>query len=337
MTRICLTPKVHGIGGMVSFQAKLTAGLARRGIQVSNDPHDFPYDALLVTGGTRDLGAVWLARRKGIPIVQRLDGINWLHRRVRTGVRHYLRAESGNLLLTFLRSRLATRIVYQSEFVRGWWQDRFGPTPQRSTIIYNGVDLGVYTTAGSDERPADRCRLLVVEGSLGGGYDLGLTTAVRLAELLAEKALPMELMIVGRVPEHLQEAVQSGSRIPLLWAGTVPGERVPVLDRSAHLLYSADLNAACPNSVIEALACGLPVVAFDTGALAELVEGDSGRLVPYGGNPWKLDPPDLPALASAAAGLLSDLPRFRLAARERAEAVFGLDRMVDRYLEVLLS
>jgi glycosyltransferase involved in cell wall biosynthesis len=176
-----------------------------------------------------------------------------------------------------------------------------------------------------------------VEGSLGGGYDTGLTTAVRLAELLAEKDLPIELMIVGRVAADLQAAARARSRVPLLWAGTVPRERIPFLDRSAHLLYSADLNAACPNSVIEALACGLPVAAFDTGALPELVSGDAGRVVPYGGDPWKLEPPDVPALAAAAAGILADGPRFRSAARARAEAAFGLDRMIERYLDVLLS
>ncbi len=324
------------MGGMVSFQAKLTAGLAGRGIQVCDDLHDLSYDAVLVTGGTRDLAGLWRARRRGVRIVQRLDGINWLHRRQRTGLRHYLRAEAGNLLLTLLRSRLATRIVYQSEFVRGWWQDWFGSTRQPFTIIHNGVDLGAYTPDGRNERPDGRSRLLVVEGSLGGGYDTGLTTAVRLAELLAEKNFPVELMVVGRVPPDLQAAAQSKSRVPLLWAGTVPGERIPMIDRSAHLLYSADLNAACPNSVIEALACGLPVAAFATGALPELVTGDAGRLASYGGDPWKLDAPDLPALADAAAEILSAQGRFRLAARRRAEEAFDLERMVERYLEVLL-
>jgi glycosyltransferase involved in cell wall biosynthesis len=96
------------------------------------------------------------------------------------------------------------------------------------------------------------------------------------------------------------------------------------------------LNAACPNSVIEALACGLPVVAFDTGALPELVTGDAGRVVPYGGDPWTLTPPDTPALAQAAAEILIDQHRFRLAARSRAENLFNLEGMVEGYLEVLL-
>jgi glycosyltransferase involved in cell wall biosynthesis len=103
------------------------------------------------------------------------------------------------------------------------------------------------------------------------------------------------------------------------------------------LLYSSDVNAACPNSVIEALACGLPVLSFDTGALSELVKDDAGRVVPYGGDPWRLDPPDVPALSQAALEILREQDRFRQGARRRAEEAFGLDAMLDAYLEVLLG
>jgi glycosyltransferase involved in cell wall biosynthesis len=107
--------------------------------------------------------------------------------------------------------------------------------------------------------------------------------------------------------------------------------------RSSHLLFSVEVNPPCPNSVIEALSCGLPVVGFDTGSLSELVQGDAGRLVSYDANPWKLEPPDIKALADAAAEVLDDQQRFRTSARERAEAVFDLEDMVDEYLKVLLG
>jgi glycosyltransferase involved in cell wall biosynthesis len=89
--------------------------------------------------------------------------------------------------------------------------------------------------------------------------------------------------------------------------------------------------------VIEALACGLPVIAFDTGALPEIVLGDSGLVVPYAGDPWKLETPDVKALAQAALTVLADQPRFRAGARQRAEAAFGLDQMVEKYLDMLLK
>jgi glycosyltransferase involved in cell wall biosynthesis len=89
--------------------------------------------------------------------------------------------------------------------------------------------------------------------------------------------------------------------------------------------------------VIEALACGLPVTGFDTGSLSELVQGDAGRLASYGANEWKLEKPDTQALAAAASEVLQDQPRFRKAARERAEAALGVDTMVEEYLKILLA
>jgi glycosyltransferase involved in cell wall biosynthesis len=334
MTRICLTPRPAS-GGPASFQARLAEGLARRGVQVCYDP-DEACDAVLIIGGTRRLDALWRARRRGVRLVQRLNGMNWLHRLRRTGLRHYLRAEYGNWLLAFIRARLADGVVYQSEFSRQWWERRRGPTPVPSRVVHNGVDLTVFTPQGPERPPADRFRLLLVEGNLGGGYETGLEIALRLAGLLAER-LPVEWMVAGRLAADLQAQIQARSPVPLVWAGKVPTAQIPALDRSAHLLYSADIHPACPNAVIEALACGLPVLAFETGALPELVTGDAGRLVPYGGDPWKLDPPDVPALAAAAAEMLADLPRFRRAARTRAEAAFGLDNMVEAYLQALLA
>ena len=336
VARICIIPKASNTGGVTSFQAKLAVGLERCGHQACFDLNETPYQAVLLTGGVRNLPGLVRARRGGARIVQRLDGINWLHRRLPTGARHYLRAEYGNRLLALLRARFVTQIIYQSEFVRGWWRERFGQERAPTSVIHNGVDLSVFSPDGPDERPMERFRVLLVEGSLQGGYESGLETGLGLAERLAESR-PVELKVVGRLSPERQADVQRKSRVPILWAGLVPHEQIPGIDRSAHLLYSADLNAACPNSVIEAMACGLPVVAFATGALPELVTGDAGRLAPYGGDPWKLDRPDVPALAQAAAEILEEQGRFRAAARRRAEEAFGLDRMVERYLDVLLG
>ena len=340
---------------MVSFQYKLADGLRARGIQVCQDLSDPPYQAVLVIGGTRDLAGLWRLRRQGIPVVQRLDGMNWLHRLAgirKDGWRHYLRAEYGNRLLALIRARLASRVVYQSEFARRWWERVHGALPVENRVIHNGVDLNSYSPTGISTPPTDCWRLLMVEGSLMGGYEQGLQAAVdlsvRLAALLSEpdcpiESRPVELLVAGRVSESVQrqwqwrlEQARGALPVSLSWAGLVPLDQIPQLDRSAHLLYSSDINPACPNSVIEALACGLPVIAFDTGALPEMLLGDCGRVVPYGGDPWKLEPPDVAALAQAALAVLAEQPRFRNEARLRAEAAFGLDQMVESYLDILL-
>jgi glycosyltransferase involved in cell wall biosynthesis len=203
-------------------------------------------------------------------------------------------------------------------------------------VILNGVDLIGYAPNGLHERPSMHYRLLVVEGSLTGGLDTGLYHAIKLANALSHK-FKIELTIVGRVDARTQNRLKHQDAFRIKFLDAIPREQVPWMMRSSHLLFSAEVNPPCPNSVIESLACGLPVIGFDTGSLSEIVQGDAGQLVPYGGNEWKLEPPDIPALADAAWDVLDDQARFRKSARERAESALGLDKMMDEYLKVLLG
>jgi glycosyltransferase involved in cell wall biosynthesis len=167
---------------------------------------------------------------------------------------------------------------------------------------------------------------------------VGLSWAVSLAEKLREiQPLPVELVVAAEVAESQKNYWKSRAAVPVNFLGVVSRERIPELDRSAHFYFSAEINPPCPNSVIEALACGLPVVGFAMGSLPELVTPEAGRVVPYGGSPWKLEPPDIPGLAAATVQMLEELPRYQAGARARAESAFGLDVMVEKYLEVLLN
>lgn len=333
--KLCLVPKLKGLGGTASFQARLTGSLSARGIEYTYELTDPRVDVVLVVGGTRRFKDLELARQRGALIVQRLDGINWLHRLRYTGVRHFLRAEVNNWIIAHIRRRLADRIVYQSRFVREWWEERFGDPGKPADIIHNGVDLALYTPKDSGALPVDHFRILLVEGRLGGGYHMGLDNAVQLtAQLKTKHHLPVNLRVIGEVPENLKKRITERNNCEIEWMGVVSRSEIPEFDRSAHVLFSADLNAACPNAVIEALACGLPVVGFDTGALNELVTPGSGRIVPYGGNVWRLDPPDISTLADATLDVLKNNGKYRLAARALAEKQFSLDEMVDSYCKV---
>lgn len=336
---ICLVPRLKGLGGMVSFQAKFIAGLQKRNIDFSFDPLDPLNDAVLVIGGWRNLPALLKARRRGVRIVQRLNGMNWLHRVQKTPFKQWLRAEIANHLLAFIRRFVCHEIIYQSKFSQTWWENKRGKLKKTARIAYNGVDLDFYSPQGPEIPPNDHFRILLVEGHLNESSAAGLEIACQMAVILQEKMLlPIELVVAGDVPRSVQDRIQK--KFPgtdLVWKGVVPADEIPALDRSAHLLFSADLNAACPNSVIEALACGLPVVSFNTGALAEIIPDSAGAVVPYGSNHWKLQMPDISALAEAAIQILKSNNKYRQGARAQAVRVFSLDAMVDAYLKVLLK
>jgi glycosyltransferase involved in cell wall biosynthesis len=210
------------------------------------------------------------------------------------------------------------------------------PARVPTSVIVNGVELDQYTPDGLHERPSMHYRLLIVEGSLSGGLDSGLYYAVELANLLARK-FKIELNIAGQVDGHTKNRLKNQNAFRIHFMDAVKREHIPWLMRSSHLLFSAEVNPPCPNSVIEALACGLPVIGFDTGSLSELVQGEAGRLVPYGADQWKLERPDIQSLADAAEEVLHENDRFRRSAREHAEDHLGMEKMVDRYMEVLLN
>jgi glycosyltransferase involved in cell wall biosynthesis len=341
MTKICIVPKVEGTGGMASFRLKFEAGLRVRGIDVTYALDDNA-DAVLVIAGTRFILDLGRLRRRGIRVVQRLDGINWVHRVKWSGVRYTVRAVYGNAMLALIRNRFADQVIYQSEFIRNWWEDWYGLADAPATVIHNGIDLLAYTHNGDHDRPTNGYRMLLLEGSLARGLNSGLFHAVAVAQKLSAK-YPMEVIVAGTVDETTQRKINSvisttsAVNFSVKFLGTVPRAEVPKLARSSHLMYCAEVNPPCPNSVIEALACGLPVIGFDTGSLKELVGEDAGCIVPYGANPWELETPAIDSLAASAERVLENRDSFRAAARRRAEEKFGLDEMVEAYLKVLLG
>lgn len=333
--KVCILPQKLGLGGPVAFQGGLISVLQRRGIDISSDPLEAGNAAILVFGAARNTGEIVLAQRAGVRVVQRLNGMNWVHRRRFTGIKHFIKAEYGNLKLRRLR-KSADGIIYQSAFARSWWEREDGRLEKPQFVIHNGVDLEFFSP-DPVTLPPDRYRVLMVEGHHGGGYDQGLVTAARLLQQLRNLAdRACELAVVGDVPAALKQEIDNFG-VTVKWLGVVQRTEIPAIDRSAHLLFSGDVNASCPNSVIEAMACGLPVVAYDTGALPELVSTDAGRIAPYGADVWKLEPPDIASLANATWQVLQNRQALSRGARVRAGWNFDIERVADRYLTVLLG
>ena len=150
-----------------------------------------------------------------------------------------------------------------------------------------------------------------------------------MAALALEPDAPARLRLVivgdGSLRPEIEEVLRADGVRELAW---LPGERsdvaplLPALD--AFVLPS--LAEGISNTILEAMACGVPVIATDVGGNRELVaEGETGMLVPAG---------DVPALAAGILRLADDAAmraRFGLGSRARALDSFSLGEMVRRY------
>jgi glycosyltransferase involved in cell wall biosynthesis len=103
------------------------------------------------------------------------------------------------------------------------------------------------------------------------------------------------------------------------------------------ILLVLEVNPPCPNSVIEALASGIPIVGFDSGALRELVPEGAGIIIPYGGDPWKLEVPNVSALPEAIDKVLKRWDDFSRNARRAAEERYDIEKVSDAYLCIAQS
>ena len=105
----------------------------------------------------------------------------------------------------------------------------------------------------------------------------------------------------------------------------------PAIFRRAHVLLHTKVNDPCPSLVIEAMACGLPVVYPRSGGVPELVGDDAGIGVPHPDGFERDEPPSAEALADAVTRVLADLPAYAAAARARAVERFALEPWLDRH------
>ena len=336
---ICLIPEARSLGGPRTFQRNLIAWAEQTGqAEVHFDPDREDIDAFLVIGGPKKyLGRLLKARRQGIPVVHRLNGMNWIHHRRKTGLKYFLHAEAANLMIAFYRRFVCSRIVYQSPFCEKRWNRVYGKLDKPAKVIFNGTDIRMFVPASADPDLSARIDFVLAEGSFRYGMDFGLDVGAELAIGLAEHfERPVCMHVAGKTNPDSEARVRerllsSGRSAEVIFEGVCSREKLIGLEQHAAFFFSSEINAACPNAVIEALACGLPVIGFDTGALKD-VTGDGGIIVPYGADPWKLERPDHSGLIDAAVQVIRNNNAFRRAARARAEAEFPIEKMAEDYI-----
>ena len=225
----------------------------------------------------------------------------------------------------------ADYVFFQSEFCRVssdlWLEGRSGP----SEVLPNPVDTEVFTPIDRADRPLT---LL-----LGGNQYQRYRLEVALETL---RLLPgARLLVAGKTswepdPRKVRQELESlleglEDRVELV--GTYSQVDAPALYRRADVLLHTKYNDPCPTVVLEAIACGLPVVYSRSGGTPELVGEDAGVGVPAPLD-WDRDHPPAPADLAEAVGCVRErLSEYAAAARERSLR-FDVKPWIERHREV---
>jgi glycosyltransferase involved in cell wall biosynthesis len=176
-----------------------------------------------------------------------------------------------------------------------------GSPPEKTRTVLNGCDLSVFRVG--DRIQARRTLQLDPQSEAVvyiGRMDVrkGLRELIEAAASLHPQRPSLHVYLVGEGPDRpvLEAAIQSHDAARYIHAlpGCAPDD-VAVWMAAADLVTLPSYMEGCPNVVLEALACGRPVVATNVGGIPEIMSDACGRLVP---------PREPVALAQALASVL---------------------------------
>ncbi|MCP1373348.1 glycosyltransferase family 4 protein [Dyella lutea] len=234
------------------------------------------YDCVLASWAYPDAAAAgWLARRMGWPYVVKVHGSDLNVQAEDPARRPQIRkALVGARAVVAVSRALADKAV------------ALGVEPARVHVVYNGVDHARFSPGS---RPEARHRLdlpgdvpvLLYVGNLKASK--GCMDLLEAFAPVAQARPGARLVFVGA--GECRDALRAradelglGGAVRLV--GATPHADLPDWFRAATLLCLPSHNEGVPNVVLEAMACGIPVVATRVGGIPEVVPGEGGLLVP---------------------------------------------------------
>jgi len=237
-------------------------------------------------------------------------------------------------LLRRAYSPFVHRYVALSGQIESYLTERVGIAASQVERICNGVDTLRFQPASARQAvagsPFDAPDTVII-GTVGRLQtvkdQLNLVRAVAIARVQGEAGARLRLVIAGDGPQRAEvEAEIAATGIgDITWLAGARSD-VPEVMRALDLFALPSQAEGISNTILEAMASGLPVVATDVGGNAELViEGETGALVPAQ-NPHAMAQAFLRYTADAALR-----QSHGAAGRRRVERNFSIDNMVARY------
>ena len=300
--KLCIPIDVKPEGGMYTFVGNLTSWLSQNGIAFTQNI-DEGFDVLFVNSWVVPYATVRRLKRSrpSLRVVHRVDGSA-----VDYGSSPASDRMQGRVNL------LADVTVFQSRYSRYSVREKYPVIAQDGPIIYNPVDLKLFTPVGPRlDLPGGRPRIACAS------WSTNRLKGTWLIDRLAERHPDMVFVLCGRF-----DAVRDRDNVVRL--GHLSRDAMATALRSCDLFLNLSENDPCPNVVLEALASGLPVLYRDSGGVPELV-GDAGLAV---------DPEKLGDAMQAALGNREHLAAL---ARRRVETHFTPEVIFPQYLHVFDS
>ena len=331
--KIFLPFQVKDIGGTSTFAKKFQTGMRAHGHEVFFEYRD-DYDILFLIVQA-PFKYLLEAKKRNIPIIQRLDGCYYF---TVSGWKYPL----YNLKAAIIRRFFATFTIYQSEYSKYCGEKLLGKkSSSHSEIIYNGVDTDIFSPQGEtiDLRDTSDQKIFFTASEFRRRDQIiPILEAIKQYEKKYDSNF--KLVIAGSFSRELEEFTEHLSKYPKVqYLGKIPNNDLPKYERSADVFLFTHLNPPCPNNVIEAMACGLPICGVADGAMTEITEqnGNALLLEVIGDAFWKKRDYNPQKFSENINHILQERILFSKKSRALAVNRYSLENMITRYEQAFSS
>ncbi len=242
---------------------------------------------------------------------------------------------------------LADHVLYQSKFCKESADQFLGPRDSDFEILYNPVNTEYFSPKISLESSPEKAEKgptsLLLAGSHWTSYRP--LVAVEVVQMLVREGhYDVVLQIAGRFcwdkdpreaeKQVMEYAASCGVADRVQFTGPYRQNEAVELFRNNSILLHTKYNDPCPRLVVEAMACGLPIVYSASGGVPELV-GSSAGVGVIGPLSWEKDyPPRADDLATAVTDVISNIEQYSHAARTRAVERFDVKPWIRHHGEL---
>ncbi|MEK7549640.1 MAG: glycosyltransferase family 4 protein [Patescibacteria group bacterium] len=329
--KIFLPFTVKGIGGTATFALKFKEGMESLGHEVFFEYRP-DYDVLL-TIVQAPFRYLLDAKKRKKKIIQRLDG-TWYWTVAGWKFPLY------NLKAQIIRHWFADFTIYQSAYSQFCSEVFLGKKQHdRSALIYNGVDLSLFSPLGDTRTLRDnKEQRIFFTASAFRRADQILPLLQALKIYQKKYGDNFKCLVAGTFSKKVASLPQKWSHFKQVeFLGKIDNKDLPAYERGADVFLFTHLNPPCPNNILEAMACGLPICGVDDGAMAELVQtGKNGLLLETKGTGfWKKRALNLGLFADNLAQITKNQKAYSEESRRIAEEKFSLKQMLERYANVI--
>jgi len=230
---------------------------------------------------------------------------------------------------------LATKTIYQSKYSRHCTEKFFGrPHSQIQATIYNGVDTNHFTPDGPNQTLRDNPNQhLFITWSRFRRPDQIEPLILAIEKYRHSYQKNSKLVILGNFEGDVSNIpTKHQNKKYLSFLGSVPNELLPRYARSADIFIMSHQNPPCPNNVLEAMACGLPICGVADGAMKEITQpGENSELIPTEGEAfYKPRQLDISFFTANMNKIMNNLNHYSTTSRKLSLSKFQLNTMTER-------